>query len=72
MWAGHGDLLEKNAYGCLCLVLSQDPGALRLFLSNPTLPCFWLPAAARGGWVHCLLTQSYAGGTTWTSVCVRV
>lgn len=47
MWAGHGDLLVKNAYGCLLLLLSQGPGALRLFLSNLTLPCFVLPAAGR-------------------------
>lgn len=49
MRAGHGDLLIKNAYGCLLLLLSQNPGVLRLFQSNLTLPCFVLPAAGREG-----------------------
>lgn len=69
MWAGQGDLLVKNAYGCLLLLLSQDPGVLRLFLSNLTLLGVVLSAAGREGGDRlacCLLLQSCVGDATWT------
>lgn len=70
MWAGQGDLLVKNAYGCLLLLLSQDPGVLRLFLSNLTLLGVVLSAAGREGGDRlacCLLLQSCVGDATWTT-----
>lgn len=69
MWAGHGDLFVKNAYGCLLLVLSQDPGVLRLFQSNLTLPGFVLSAVGREGMnllAACSPPPELRWGTTWT------
>lgn len=71
MWAGQGDLLVKNAYGCLLLLLSQDPGVLKLFLSNLTLPGIVLSAAGREGgdrFACCLLLQSCVGDAIWTDM----